>query len=184
MKHTSNPCFKPGYLKTDRLANYRVNVEFARRAFFLIWEDFTMTNPMTCRFLLVLLLLGLAGCANVPAEDAEGAGTVERWECGDFVDGCWFGGCPVKLTTYFTPGIGSVEFAGTTNATRFQVKGLARRWDWCPLDDGRYGCAFVIDADGEGNYYDFSIVMPDADGASRTKPSQSFQCTRRRVTNE
>ena len=59
------------------------------------------------------------------------AGALERWGCGDYIDGCWFGGCPVKLTADFHNGIGTVEFAGTVNHAFFKIKGLERRWDWC-----------------------------------------------------
>ena len=90
-----------------------------------------------------------------------------------------FGGCPVKLTADFDTRTGTVEIAGIVKSTRFELKGLGRRWDWCPQEDG-FGCAFVLETDGTGSYYDFASVMPDADGAQRTKPAELFKCSRRR----
>ncbi|MDE0038008.1 MAG: hypothetical protein OXU77_10705 [Gammaproteobacteria bacterium] len=110
-------------------------------------------------------------------------GRIERWGCGDLLNGCGFGGCPVELTADFDYGSGTVEFAGTESHTRFEVKGLERRWDWCLQDDGLFGCAFTIDTQGDGAYFNFADAMPDDDGARRTKPSELFKCTRRRVGN-
>ena len=140
----------------------------------------------------VMALAFMAGCAvssgegdpqpaDVPRVD--GAGKVERWGCGDYFNGCGFRGCPVKLTADFSNGSGTVEFAGTVERTAFKVRGIERRWDWCLEGDGRYGCAFVIDADGDGQYYDFGNAVPDSDGRIRTKPSELFKCTRRRARN-
>ena len=140
-----------------------------------------MTGLWTRRSTLILVMWVVAGCENLPIEDAVPAGALERWGCGDYINGCWFGGCPVKLTADFDNGTGTVEFAGTVNYAQFEVKGLGRRWDWCLQDDGSFGCAFVIEADGDGNYYDFTRVMPDPDGRSRAKPSDLFKCVRRRA---
>ena len=118
---------------------------------------------------------------DVPDESVFEKGALERWGCGDSFDGCGFGRCPVTLTADFQDGTGTVEFAGTVSSTRFQVTGLERRWDWCLQDDGSFGCAFVIAAHGDGMYFDFRRVMPDADGTSRAKPSEWFKCTRRRA---
>ena len=98
------------------------------------------------------------------------------------VEGCVFR-CPVTLTADFHDGTGTVKFAGIVEHTQFKIHGLERRWDWCLDDDGRFGCAFVLSADGSGRYYNFTIVMPDPDGVPRTKPSELFKCTRRRVRN-
>lgn len=136
------------------------------------------------RFAMVLVLSLVLGCEAVPPEiaieDTAGAGGLERWACGDSSEGCGFlRECPVKLTADFDNGSGTVEFAGTVNYTKFEVRGLTRRWDWCP-QDGAFECALVIDTEGDGTYYDFRSAMPDADGARRTKPSEWFKCTRRR----
>ena len=139
---------------------------------------------MRGRPFLVIAIAGLiAGCASsyptaptIPDNETEG---LERWGCGDYFDGCWFN-CPVKLTADFRVSIGTVEIADTVKSTRFELKGLERRWDWCMADDGRFDCAFVLGTDGIGNYYDFTGVMPDSDGAIRTKPTDLFKCTRRR----
>ena len=132
------------------------------------------------RSALMLMLWLVAGCETVTVGEAVRPGVLERWGCGDYVDGCGFGRCPVMLTADFHNGIGTVEFAGTVEHARFEIKGLQRRWDWCLQDDGNFGCAFVLDADGDGSYYDFTIVMRDPDGRARAKPSELFKCTRRR----
>ena len=151
-----------------------------------------MNGPRIRRLALMLVLWLVSGCENIPVEDVEdiedvedvedvvGAGARERWECGDRLSGCGLGRCPVTLTADSHSGTGTVEFAGTVNYARFEIRGLSRRWDWCPQADVRYGCAFVMDADGSGRYYDFIDVMPDADGTRRTKPSDLFKCMRRR----
>ncbi|MCY3839628.1 MAG: hypothetical protein OXH09_13425 [Gammaproteobacteria bacterium] len=123
---------------------------------------------------------GNIGPSDVEEGDVE-EGRFERWGCGDRLNGCGFGGCPVELTADFDYGSGTVEFAGTESHTRFEVKGLKLRWDWCLQDDGSFGCAFTIDTQGIGAYFDFTGAMPDDDGARRTKPSELFKCTRRRV---
>ena len=120
---------------------------------------------------------------NAPDGDVLGEGALrERWGCGDSIRGC-SGKCPVMLTAdfYDGSGTGTVEFAGTVSHTRYEVRGLERRWDWCLQGDGSYGCAFVIDADGDGKYFDFTRVKPDADGTRRTNPSELLKCTRRSV---
>lgn len=140
---------------------------------------------MRRRWMLAFGIAGLtAGCSGsyptaptIPV-DGETAG-VERWACGDYFDGCLFN-CPVKLTADFHMGTGTVEIAGTVKDTRFELKGLQRRWDWCPEDDGAFGCAFVLSTDGDGKYFNFAGVMPDSDGQRRTKPSDLFKCARRR----
>ena len=131
---------------------------------------------------MILALWFVAGCETVPVVEAVmEEGGLERWGCGDYFDGCGFRKCPVTLTADFHAGSGTVKFAGITHSTRFEVAGLTRRWDWCPQDDGRFGCAFVVDTDDGGSYYDFTSAMADPDGRTRTKPSELFKCTRRRV---
>ena len=140
-----------------------------------------MPELRTRRSTMMLVLWLVTGCENVPAEDVIGAGGLERWGCGDYFDGCGFRRCPVTLTADFHDGSGTVEFAGAASHTRFELRGLTRRWDWCRQDDGGFGCAFVIGTEGGGRYYDFTSAAPDPDGRSRTKPSELFKCTRRRV---
>ena len=138
-----------------------------------------MAGHLTRASMVALWLM--AGCASVGVDDAMEAGGVEGWGCGDYFDGCGFRGCPVTLTADFREGSGTVTFAGTVNTTTFAVVGLVRRWDWCAQADGTWGCAFVIDTDGDGKYYDFTRVMPDPDGRARTTPAELFKCTRRRI---
>lgn len=137
-------------------------------------------SELGVRRLATVLLWSLAvGCETVPPESAmeDGiqTGGLERWECGDFTEGCGFlRERPVKLTADFDDRSGTVEFAGTVNYTRFEIRGLTRRWDWCP-QDGAFDCALVIDTEGDGTYCDFRSAMPDADGARRTEPSELFK---------
>ena len=85
------------------------------------------------------------------------------------------------MTADLHNGSGTVKFAGVVEHASFRIHGLERRWDWCLGNDGNFGCAFVLSADGNGRYYNFDVVMPDSDGVSRTKPSDLFKCSRRRV---
>lgn len=142
-----------------------------------------MNGPWFRRSALVLALCA-PGCETLPPQDgpaaAAGAARLERWACGDYFDGCGFARCPVTLTADADNGTGTVEFAGTVEAARFEIRGLQRRWDWCLQDDGDYGCAFVVDTDGRGRYYDFTVAPPDPDGTARAKPSELFKCRKRR----
>ena len=127
---------------------------------------------------------------NQMAEGAkERAGIVEaeeRWECGDFVYGCE-SACPIALTANYYldregavkfDGTGTVEFAGTVSNAQYEVKGLERRWHWCP-DGGRFECTIVVTADGVGKYYDFTAATPDVDGHRRVASSKSYRCMAR-----
>lgn len=118
----------------------------------------------------------LAGCTapyQIDPGDIE-EGEFERLGCGDYVNGCGLGECPVKLTADFDTRT-AVEVAGTINPTLFRLVGLERRWDWGDDGDGGYPYAVTIETDGTGQYYDFSTVMADADGGYRTKPSALFK---------
>ena len=54
--------------------------------------------------------------------------------------------------------VGEVSIAGVNHFAQFQVAGLTRRWDFGHNEDrGTYRYAFVIEPDGTGGYYDFSI---------------------------
>ena len=97
-----------------------------------------------------LALALVAGCAGMPGTGDHSAGGLERWECGDFVDGCLFR-CPVTLMANTNPGhsTGTVKFAGIVEA---------------------YECSFVISADGTGKNYDFRRAASDSDGVRSAKP--------------
>ena len=117
-----------------------------------------------------------AGCETVydlpPAKDAT-PGT-ERWECGDYFDGCGFlaPDC-VTLTANLHNGTGEVELSGFVERTQFEVQGIQRRWDWCLNDDYEFECSFVISVDGTGRYYNFR----GSDG--QVNPTDLLKCTKR-----
>lgn len=118
-----------------------------------------------------------AGC-EVAGADEEARGDtdgIERWECCPPILGC-LGQRPVTLTTDLHNSTGTVVFADVAKDTKFGVKGLQRRWDWCLGPDGSYECAFVITADGGGQYTDFG-------GKDQASPSQFFECSAMDLTS-
>ena len=95
-----------------------------------------------------------------PTEDA--TARLERWICGDDMDGCGiFRADCVVLTANLHNGTGEVKFSEFVERTQFQVQGIERRWDWCLADDYAYDCAFVISVDGTGRYYNSVARMMD-----------------------
>ncbi len=107
-----------------------------------------------------------------PGQAASSARGVERWKCGDRIDGCVFR-CPVTLTADRFLGVGTITIDGAIEqATVFQMDGLDRRWDWCLEADGSYDCAFLIAPNGDARYLKF---LP---GESTAKPSQLYACRR------
>lgn len=111
-----------------------------------------------------------AGCQVAGAEETGGAsGGLERWECCPPILGCR-GQRPVTLTADLHNNTGTVVFADIAKDAEFRVKGLQRRWDWCLGPGGGFECAFVINADGSGQYTDFG-------GKDRESPSQFFECS-------
>ena len=119
-----------------------------------------------------LALALVAGCAGMPGTGDHSAGGLERWECGDFVDGCLFR-CPVTLMANTNPGhsTGTVKFAGIVELANFRIHGLERRWNWRPdADSEAHECSFVISADGTGKNYDFRRAASDSDGVRSAKP--------------
>ena len=115
----------------------------------------------------LVLTSGIAGCAATGLPPDDPAGT-ETWVCGSVV-----------LVADLENGLGTVDFGAGAEITDFRIQGIERRWNWCLGDDGAFNCAFTIDPDGDGLYFNFGAVMPDADGISRTKPSDFFKCRRR-----
>ena len=98
---------------------------------------------------------------------------IERWECGDYFDGCGlFSGDCVTLTANVHDGTGEVAFGEFVERTEFRIEGIQRRWDWCLADDYSYDCAFVISVDGRGRYYNFRGTD------ERVTPSDIFKCTK------
>ena len=113
-----------------------------------------------------------AGTGAPPGQAASSARGVERWQCGDRVDGCVFR-CPVTLTADRLLGVGTITIDGAIEqATVFRMDGLDRRWDWCLDADGYYRCSFMIAPKGDGLYFKFLR------GESTAKPSQFYACRR------
>ena len=112
----------------------------------------------------------VAGCEVAAANEVGPASdALERWECCPYPIGCGEQR-PVTLTADLHNSAGTVLFAAMAEETRFRVKGLQRRWDWCLGSDGSYECAFVINANDHGYYTDFG-------GKNRERPSQFFECS-------
>ena len=129
-----------------------------------------MRTLLTLSFVAALI----AGCATVedttPKEDAKAG--IEQWKCncGLFETGC------IKLTANRHTGTGTIQFDDIVIGTSFNIEGIDRRWDWCWGKDGRSDCAFIIETDGDGQYYNFR-GSPDG----RAKASRWFWKTCRRV---
>ena len=129
---------------------------------------------MRVRMAAVVLAVG----SEVAAADEEARGDtdgLERWECCPLLLGCR-GQRPVTLTADLQHSTGTVVFADVAKDTEFGVKGLQRRWDWCLGPGGSYECAFVITADGGGQYTDFG-------GKDQESPSQFFECSATDLTS-
>ena len=109
----------------------------------------------------------------------------EWWRCDDSVrflldDGCGDDGCPVKLAANPAMDLGMVNFAGRNSYARYSIQGLKRRWHWCMHDDDIFECTFVLDAGGDGTYYDFTAPSTTTrpDGHVIAQPAGSFKCER------
>ena len=110
----------------------------------------------------------------------------EWWRCDDSIrfvmdGGCGGDGCPVTLAANRNMVLGRVSFAGDDAYAQYGVRGLERRWDWCPQDnDDSSECAFVLRAGGDGSYYDFSApaTTTNSDGQEVTPPAGAFKCER------
>ena len=126
---------------------------------------------VTVRVAATVLAAGveIASAAGADSEARDDSDGLERWECCPPLLGCR-GQRPVVLTSDSRKGTGTVVFANIAEDAKFGVKGLQRRWDWCLGRDGGYECAFVINADGSGQYTDFG-------GKDREAPSQLFRCS-------
>ena len=98
---------------------------------------------------VVAFVAAVALCSVVLAD---GAKPVEVWECKDFVSPG-----PVLVTAMVESNrdTGNITVAGVTQATVFNLAGFNRRWDFGLLSDGTYKYAFVIEPNGDGEYFDF-----------------------------
>ena len=113
-----------------------------------------------------------AGTGARAGQAASSVRGVERWQCGDRIDGCVFR-CPVTLTADRLLGVGTITIDGAIEqATVFHMDGLDRRWDWCLGADDSYDCAFLIAPNGDARYLKF---LP---GESTAKPYQLYACRR------
>ena len=63
---------------------------------------------------------------------------------------------------------GQISVAGVTHRALFRITGFERRWDFG--EEMKY--AFIINPDGSGAYYDFSLL----EEGETTKPSQLYDC--------
>ena len=114
------------------------------------------------RFSLVALLL-LAGTASAEEFQCQAGFS---WERGDEI-------VVTAVTDDADSDIGIIEVAGTLHVTTYEVQGFNHRWDFGPLTDGGgHTYAFVIEPDGTGRYFDFSLA--DEDG--RVRSSQIYIC--------
>ena len=119
----------------------------------------------------------------VDQEFLESADT-EWWACGDpvrfFMDsGCGDDNCPVRLAANRSMNLGKVVFAGEESYAWYAVQGLERNWNWCSEDES-YSCSFVLDAVGDGSYYDFNkpSTTTREDGSRTALPAGRFKCER------
>ena len=72
-------------------------------------------------------------------------------------------------------GPGTVQLLGLVeHDARFGIVGLNRRWDFSVDEEGTYDFAIVIEPNGDGSYYDFSVVPT----GERTGPIQLYSCER------
>ena len=97
--------------------------------------------------------------------------SVERWECRDYLGSSW-NDILVRATVDSGRASGTIEVAGVTWYTAFEVEGFNRRWNFGPKDHStRY--AFVIAPDGISRYYDF------ASESHKTKADAVMECRKR-----
>ena len=128
---------------------------------------------MILRLIVCVALMG----AFILIQTQESSGTTtEKWRCFDEQD---YGKktALVKLTRVTEDGkksgSGEVLVAGVTHKALFLVEGLNRRWNFGERTKaGLYSYSFVIWPDGEGTYYDFSII----DSGVETQPKLFFNC--------
>lgn len=123
--------------------------------------------------------------AQLAVQKFFGSDDTEWWRCDDsarFImdDGCGEDGCPVTLAANPAMHLGRVTFAGSESYGRYEIRGLERRWNWCLDDDESFGCAFVLQAGGDGAYYDFNApsTTTRSDGSAVAKPAGRFTCER------
>ena len=128
---------------------------------------------MILRLVVCVTLMG--ACILIQTQESNGT-TTEKWRCFDKLD---YGKktALVKLTRVTEDGeksgFGEVSVAGVTHKAFFRVQGLNRRWNFGELTKaGLYSYSFVIWPDGEGTYYDFSVVGSSVE----TQPKLFFRC--------
>jgi len=101
------------------------------------------------------------------------AAPVETWECKDYAESGW-NKIIVVATIDEDRTTGSIEVAGTAQATIYHVEGFNRRWDFGRKNGGGYSYSFLIKPDGTGLYYDFT----QSDHAVRA--SMVMECRQRK----
>jgi hypothetical protein len=139
-------------------------------------------HPQMNKIILFFSLI-VSSCVISAAEDKESKfdmstavpidfEVVEKWECRD--SGGYWADILVRALVGKNRETGYVQVAGVSQASRFQVKGFSRRWDFGLSEENSYKYAFVIEPNGGASYYDFSLKK-------QSKPSIAMKC--RQVKN-
>ena len=124
---------------------------------------------------IILLLVIGAGCipanmAFVSEKESEG---VERWVCGDYIEGCsLFSTDCLRFVGNVANGTGELRVGNVLEYTKFGYEGIERRWDWCIRSDNFYDCTFMISVDGVGKYWH----RGGSGGIER--PTDVFKCSK------
>jgi hypothetical protein len=95
------------------------------------------------------------------------ANPVESWECKDLLERS----SSVLVTATVESGRdkGTISVSGIKHTTAFRVAGFNRRWDFGRSPGGGYQYAFIIEPNGDGQYYEFN-------SDSTAKPRNFMRC--------
>lgn len=95
---------------------------------------------------------------------------VERWDC--YTGYGSSRALAVSLLAWPDKGAGKVYAAGIEQQASYKVQGLSRRWNFGLTEDDDYIYAVIIDLEGDGLYYDFTL-------SDRAKPKTLMKCSKR-----